>query len=152
MSKYLDRLKTLDSKKPLPQQVSKVSKGGFETFETAKGECVSKTHGGFGTFETSQSRHVLENQSGSELADRMASVQPVVVHREGCDSPAARRAAAEKLYFAMTQAGAEIVPDGSTVKLMGTVSPQLRERISEYWPEIVAIKLKGNENAGNERN
>jgi hypothetical protein len=79
MSKYLDRLKSLDFKKGLPQQVSKVSEAGFEAFETAKGECLLKTQGGFETFETGQSRHVLEIQS----TVRKESTQPEAAEGQG---------------------------------------------------------------------
>ena len=37
MSKYLDRLKELDFKNPLPDQVSKVAKDPFDTFDTDQG-------------------------------------------------------------------------------------------------------------------
>jgi hypothetical protein len=60
MSKYLDRLKTLDSKKWLPQQVSKVAKAAFDTFDTAQHRDFPESSSPFDTFDTSSSGHVLK--------------------------------------------------------------------------------------------
>jgi hypothetical protein len=38
---YLDRLRALDAKKHLPEQVSKVAKAPFDTFGTDQGKAVS---------------------------------------------------------------------------------------------------------------
>jgi hypothetical protein len=42
MSKYLDRLRALDAKKPLPNHVSKVAKDPFDTFDTSQGKRFSE--------------------------------------------------------------------------------------------------------------
>jgi|SRR5579883_1491956 hypothetical protein len=83
MSKYLARLKALNEKKRSLQQVPKVSKGAFGTFDTDQGEHVFETRKPFDTFDTDRSGHVFPERSGGEKAGE----QPKVA----AQSPAAAR-------------------------------------------------------------